>query len=118
MVEGRAREVFGYQVGGVRRDFSLSHRLGVCVLRERLGGLHSARGLSGRGRERWEGPREVGGWGWTEAQGLIFPHGACGAFSFKVFQLGPPSSSGAPILMGAADLEMIILTITTFMAWD
>ena len=69
-------------------------------------------------RSEWEGPREVGGWGWTEAQGLIFPHGACGAFSFKVFQLGPPSSSGALILMGAADLEMIILTITKFMAWD
>ena len=111
MVGARAREVFGYQVSGVRRDFSLSQRLGVCFTRETW---WSPLGE----RSEWEGPREVGGWGWTEAQGLIFPHGACGAFSFKVFQLGPPSSSGAPILMGAADLEMMILTITKFMAWD
>ena len=35
-------------------------------------------------RSEWEGPREVRGWGWTEAQGQIFPHGDWGAFSFRV----------------------------------
>lgn len=58
------------------------------------------------------GAEGVGGGAAQRSEGLTSPQGDKGTCSFKGLQLGPPFSPGTPSLMGEADPERIIVTVT------